>query len=121
LCDRYTDSTIAYQGYGQGLDIQLIEQLNQIATGGLASDLTLWLDLDVEVGLARMQQRGDADRMEQRNLKFHSAVRQGFQALATANADRIVRIDARGSEVDVQKQIQSVLSHYLSVWHEEVI
>jgi dTMP kinase len=117
LCDRYTDSTIAYQGYGQGLEIQLIEQLNQIATGGLTSDLTLWLDLDVEVGLARMQQRGHADRMEQRHLKFHHAVHQGFHALATANPERIVRIDARGSAADVQNQIQAVLSRYLKMWY----
>ncbi len=58
LCDRYVDSTIAYQGYGRGLDMNLIHQLNQIATGGLISDLTIWLDVDVEVGFAR--KRGDA-------------------------------------------------------------
>ena len=55
LCDRFTDSTIAYQGYGRGLNLNLIKQLNEIATGGLESDLTLWLDINVEAGLARVR------------------------------------------------------------------
>jgi len=64
LCDRYTDSTIAYQGYGRGLSFNLINQLNQIATGGLESDLTIWLDVDVEVGLSRKRGQSAPDRIE---------------------------------------------------------
>jgi dTMP kinase len=105
LCDRYTDSTVAYQGYGRGLDQTLIHQLNQIATQGLQPDLTLWLDLDVEIGLGRAQERGKRDRIEQADLSFHQAVRQGFQALAAAAPDRVVRIDA---SVDVETVAQSV-------------
>ena len=84
LCDRYTDSTVAYQGYGRQLDLLLINQLNQIATGGLKSDLTLWLEVPPVVGLARMHQRGKADRMEQANEAFHQRVSKGFAALAGA-------------------------------------
>ncbi|MBD3881803.1 dTMP kinase [Phormidium tenue FACHB-886] len=117
LCDRYTDSTIAYQGYGRGLDRSLIEQLNQIATQGLTSDLTLWLDVDVETGLTRAKQRsGGGDRMEQATLEFHYRVQQGFRELAANNPDRIVRIDASLDEMAVFEQIQSVLQQYLSQW-----
>jgi dTMP kinase len=82
LCDRFTDSTIAYQGYGRGLNLNLIKQLNEIATGGLESDLTLWLDINVEAGLARVRARSGCDRIEQADLKFHHQVQQGFAELA---------------------------------------
>lgn len=82
LCDRYTDSTVAYQGYGRQLDLPLIHQLNQIATGGLKSDLTLWLNVSPAIGLARMHQRGQADRIEQASSAFHQRVYDGFAALA---------------------------------------
>ncbi|MBE9127907.1 MULTISPECIES: dTMP kinase [unclassified Coleofasciculus] len=109
LCDRYTDSTIAYQGYGRGLDLALIEQLNQVATGGLESDLTLWLDVNAETGLKRARQRGAADRMEQAELAFHQRVEQGFAKLALSYPDRIVRIDASQDEDAVQLVIRDVL------------
>ena len=109
LCDRYTDSTIAYQGYGRGFDLGLIEQLNLIATGGLKSDLTLWLDIDVEQGLARAQGRGIKDRIEQAELAFHQRVQQGYKELAKAYPQRIKRVDASLSEVAVQEQIQAIL------------
>ncbi len=117
LCDRYTDSTIAYQGYGRGLDLHLIDQLNHTATAGLESDLTLWLDLDVETGLARTRQRGMIDRMEQADLSFHQSVQQGFVTLAQRYPQRIVRIDAAGAEPDVAKQIQAVMSQRLTAWY----
>lgn len=116
LCDRYTDSTVAYQGYGRELDLNLIHQLNHIATQGLESDLTLWLDLSAETGLARTRQRGAADRIEQADLAFHQRVQQGFTDLAGMHAHRIVRIDASGSEVEVSHQIQAILAQYLIAW-----
>jgi dTMP kinase len=109
LCDRFTDSTIAYQGYGRGFDRDEIDQVNQLATGGLESDLTCWLDLDVEVGLQRVLRRGKPDRMEQATLDFHQRVRQGYQELANSYPNRIVRIDASQSEVAVQTEIQGIL------------
>ncbi len=117
VCDRSTASTVAYQGYGRGLDLGLIDQLNTIATGGLDSDLTLWLDLEAEVGLARAQRRSLADRMEQNTLAFHQRVQQGFAALATAHPHRIVRIDANQSEEKVAASIQQVVQHHLARWY----
>lgn len=109
LCDRYCDSTIAYQGYGRGFDLNLIEQLNQIATGGLTSDLTFWLDVAVETGLNRVQTRGTRDRLEQAELGFHHRVREGFFALAQAHPERIQRIDANSAENEVFQAIQGIL------------
>ncbi|KOP28121.1 thymidylate kinase [Hapalosiphon sp. MRB220] len=116
LCDRYTDSTIAYQGYGRGLDMSLIDKLNSIATNGLESDITLWLDLDVEVGLAR--KRGTSttlDRIEQEAIAFHRRIQQGYAELAKTYPRRIVRIDANANVEIVQKQIQKVLTQKLKV------
>mgnify|MGYP002785258568 CR=1 FL=1 len=117
LCDRYTDSTIAYQGYGRGLDRTLIDQLNHIATNGLQSDLTVWLDLDADLGLARTQKRGASDRIEQADQAFHHRVRQGFAALAQQHTSRIVRVDASLSEEDVSAQIQKQLSAAFVRWY----
>jgi dTMP kinase len=117
LCDRYTDSTIAYQGYGRGLDRPLIDQLNSIATSGLTSDLTLWLDVDVEVGLRRAQQRGIHDRMEQATIGFHQRVQHGFQSLAQSDPQRIVRVDASQNEQAVAKQIQAIVQQKLVEWY----
>ncbi len=116
LCDRFTDSTVAYQGYGRGLDRHLIDQLNQIATGGLQSDLTLWLDLDVELGLARARKRAAHDRIEQTPLSFHRRVQQGFTELAQAHPNRIVRIDASQTPNQVATQIQTILQQRLEEW-----
>lgn len=117
LCDRYTASTVAYQGYGRSLDLPLIHQLNQIATGGLQSDLTIWLDLDISVGLTRTQKRGQADRMEKNDHRFHERVRQGFQVLHQANPERMVKIDAEASQPDVAQKIQQVVDEQLSQWY----
>lgn len=117
LCDRFTDSTIAYQGYGRNLDRALIEQLNQIATNGLQSDLTLWLDVDVETGLSRAQRRGASDRMEQATLAFHRRVQQGFIELAQAFPDRIARIDASRSPEEVASEVQAVVTARLREWY----
>ncbi|AFY67213.1 thymidylate kinase [Geitlerinema sp. PCC 7407] len=117
LCDRFTDSTVAYQGFGRGLDGELIAQLNAIATAGLTSDVTLLLDLPVTVGLARTQRRGQADRMEQANQAFHERVQAGFRALAAAHPERMVAIDAGGSEAQVAQEIQTVMTERLCLWY----
>jgi dTMP kinase len=118
LCDRYTDSTVAYQGYGRGLDLGLINQLNEIATQRLKPDLTLWLDLDVEIGLSRANARGKKDRIEQADLAFHKAVRRGFEELAVENPHRIKRIDAGGSIDAVSTAIQAALETAFSEWNQ---
>jgi dTMP kinase len=116
LCDRYTDSTITYQGYGRGLDLNLIHQLNQIATQGLESDLTLWLDVDVEIGLTRTRNRGKMDRMEQANLEFHQRVQQGLKKLAQSRPGRIVPIDGMLDIDQVTERIKLVLIRKFTDW-----
>ncbi|MBS3026961.1 MAG: dTMP kinase [Dolichospermum sp. DET50] len=109
LCDRYTDSTIAYQGYGRGLNMSIINQLNQIATGGLESDLTIWLDVDVEVGLSRKRGQATLDRIEQETIAFHRRVQEGYTELAGSYPSRIMRVDGTSSQDIVQKSIQEIL------------
>lgn len=110
LCDRYTDSTIAYQGYGRGLSLDLIHQLNNIATQGLQPDLTLWLDVEPEIGLSRAQARSRKDRIEQSDLIFHKAVRNGFHDLFQQNPERIKRIDASQDIEIVFRMVKKVLA-----------
>jgi dTMP kinase len=118
LCDRYIDSTVAYQGYGRGLDLAQIDQLNLVATGGLVPDLTLWLKLDAATGLARTRQRGAADRMEQADLAFHQRVQRGFETLATQHPERIVAINAAAPVEAVAADIFAVVEGYLQQWYE---
>lgn len=104
VCARYADSTLAYQGYGAGLDLDLLRRLEAIATGGLKPDLTILLDLPVDVGLTRKRRgRGPLTRFESRlDLAFHRRVRDGFLALASAEPGRWRVVDAarsRGSVV----------------------
>jgi len=101
ICDRFTDATAAYQGFGRSLDLDLIGALRRLATGGLTPDLTVLLDCPEEVGLARAMARINAtlgareERFEQESLRFHRAVREGYLSLAAAEPDRFVVIDGR--------------------------
>ena len=117
LCDRFTDSTIAYQGYGRGFDLDEIDRVNKLATGGLQSDLTFWLDLDVTIGLQRVLSRGKPDRMELATLDFHQRVRQGYQELANIYPNRIIRIDANRSQSVIQMEIQAILIQAKWLWN----
>jgi dTMP kinase len=94
ICDRFSDSTVAYQGYGRKLDRKTIADLNALAQQGITPQVTLWLDLPVSAGLARTRKRGAADRLEAEKLAFHERVRTGFRAVAKANPERVVKIDA---------------------------
>lgn len=121
LCDRYTDSTIAYQGFGRRIKTDLVEQLNAIATNGLQSDLTLWLDVPVSIGLQRAQRRGTIDRMEQSDLEFHQRVQQGFVELARLYPQRIVRVNANQPVAAVAQDIQIILQQQFSRWYPTVL
>jgi dTMP kinase len=111
LCDRYIESTIAYQGYGRNLDLGLIHQLNKIATGGLESDLTLWIDVDVEEGLTRKRSNLDVfDRIEQETIAFHRRVQQGYQELAKSYPARIVPVDGSLDPETVHKSMREIIS-----------
>jgi dTMP kinase len=102
VCDRFADSTLAYQGFGRGLDFALIRRLNNEATGGLKPDLTLLLDLSPEAGLTRQGAQLDVTGREP--VEFHQRVREGFQALAQEEPERFLVIDAalRPDEVTMQ-------------------
>ncbi|MDE2060122.1 MAG: dTMP kinase [candidate division NC10 bacterium] len=115
LCDRFTDSTVAYQGYGRSLDLDLIQRLNRFATGDLAPDLTILLDLDPRIGLMRCRRGVGADtsaglntesscwdRIESEPLDFHQRIREGYLALAREESDRIAVIDATLSVAGIE-------------------
>ena len=113
LCDRYADSTMAYQGYGRGLDRDALAALTAVATGGLRPDLTLLLDLDVERGLARRRDEGEEmNRLDLETLEFHRRVRAGYLALAAADPTRWQIIDADRPPAAVQDDLRRlVLAH----------
>jgi len=111
LCDRFTDSTVAYQGYGRGLDLELIARLNALGADSLAPDLTFLFDLDPAVGLVRAAERLSSprkagDRMEGEVLAFHQRVRAGYRALATAEPTRFVVLDASRGIVDIEAEVR---------------
>jgi len=117
LCDRFTDSTLAYQGYGRGLNLGWLRQLNETAGAGIRPDLTFLFDCPVQVGLARTAQRraqatldrAPEDRFEREKLEFHERVRRGFLELARTEPGRFQVIDASGPEEQVTRQIRDVI------------
>ena len=116
LCDRHTDSTLAYQGYGRGIDLQLLRRLNDMASQGIKPDLTLLLDCPVEIGLSRTTQRRSQtaagqseDRFEREKLDFHERIRAGFLELARAEPDRFRIINAAGSAQAVAEDIKNII------------
>lgn len=116
LCDRYTDSTLAYQGYGRGLDPEHLRRINDMATGGLLPDLTLLLDLPVHCGLERAGLRNREEgtvlsegRFDAESLEFHERVRQGYRALAVDEPERFAIIDAAQPPEDVMLQCLSAV------------
>jgi len=113
LCDRFTDSTIAYQGYGRGLDSEVIDQLKQLVQKGLEPDCTFLLEAPLTVGMSRARGRADAageavDRFETEQVAFFEAVQRGFDELAK-QYQRIVRVDAARPLVEVQADIEQRL------------
>ncbi|HNS07567.1 MAG TPA: dTMP kinase [Anaerolineaceae bacterium] len=110
ISDRYADSTLAYQGYGHGLDLKVLRGILDFATGGLTPDLTLLLDVDVETGLSRRQQGGgEWNRLDDYALAFHRRVRDGYLELAAAEPQRWVRIDASQAPQIVQQHMQEAV------------
>ena len=115
LCDRYYDSTLAYQGYGHGLDLETLRLITNFATEDLRPDLTLLLDIDAEAGLARRQQGGvEWNRLDDYALAFHQRVRDGYLKLAAAEPDRWVTFDAGQDKHTVAAAIQQVVSERLA-------
>jgi dTMP kinase len=115
ISDRYADSTLAYQGYGHQVDIDTLSVLVTFATGGLKPDLTILLDVDVEIGLRRKELKGEWNRLDAYNLEFHQRVRQGYRQLVQAEPKRWEVIDASQSPVQVQNEIRRVVTERLPI------
>ena len=111
LCDRHTDSTVAYQGYGRGLDIEQINMLNRIATNNIKPDLTLLFDVDIETSMKRVGNQ--QDRMEKSGKEFFNKVRNGYLELAKQEPDRIKVIDTAKSITEVQKDVTKIINKYI--------
>jgi dTMP kinase len=116
VSDRFSDSTRAYQGWGQGVALETLDQLEAMVVADTRPDLTLMLDVAPEVGLARAEGRGQgADRYEAMDLAFHQRLRAGYRAIAESAPERCVLIDARGSEDAVAAEIRSAVHARLGV------
>jgi dTMP kinase len=110
LCDRYADSTIAYQGYGRMLDLAALQQITDFATGELKPDLTFLLDIDVERGLARrVTGQAEMNRLDLEEIEFHKRVREGYHKLAQSEPQRWCIIDADRSVGSVQADLQQII------------
>ena len=109
ISDRYVDSTLAYQGYGRGLPMDLLRAVAELATGGLTPDLTLFLDVPVTLGLERVGKRGRHDRLESERLEFHERVRRGYLDLIAHEPRRWVLIDGEGSEDEVAARVEAAV------------
>ncbi len=122
LCDRFVDSSLVYQGIGRGIGVEEVAEMNRFATEGLKPDVTLYLDVESEVGLERIKQnQGNRqyDRLDQETLAFHRQVREGYLTLLEKYPERITRIDANQSLADVVEDTwrqleQFIAQHYAS-------
>jgi dTMP kinase len=124
VCDRFADSTYAYQGYGLGRDLDELKVITRIATGGLTPDLTILLDLPVEVGLGRkrfgeapgtVQDAAEWNRLDAREISFHQRVRAGYHELCKVDTERWLMFDAQRDRDDLTASIQKAVQHRLSI------
>jgi len=114
LCDRFTDSTLAYQGCGRGLDTAIVRDLDRIACQGLRPATTILIDIDLETSLSRAKRRNERygqseSRIDDESAAFHESVRKGYLALAAAEPERFIVIDGRAAIGDVARQIRGAL------------
>lgn len=116
LIDRFIDSSIAYQGFGRGLDVADINWLNQFATDGLKPDLTLYFDIDTDEGLARIARNAnrDVNRLDMEKVDMHKRVRQGYLAILEQETDRFVKIDA-------SQPLEAVIADALAVIEKRLL
>jgi len=116
LCDRFTDSTLVYQGCGRGLDPAIVLDLDRIACQGLRPSTTILIDIDLETSLSRAKRRNERygqseSRIDDESAAFHESVRKGYLALAAAEPERFIVIDGRAAIGDVARQIREALKH----------
>jgi len=120
VCERYVDASLAYQGYARGLGVEIVRAVNEVATRGLVPDLTVMLDIDPAVGMARARQaegkegrRGRGDRLEQEDLAFFTRVREGFLSIASEERDRIRLVDGNRQPQVVHGEIVGLVEAFL--------
>lgn len=114
LCDRFSDSTFAYQGYARGLSLKRLRDFNRFATAGLAPDLTLLFDLPIRTGLRRRRRDGaEQNRLDREGSRFHERVRKGFLELAVRNPRRIKLIDARRDQDLIAEEVAAIVLKFL--------
>jgi dTMP kinase len=115
LCDRFSDSTFAYQGFARGLELQWLREANEVATGGLTPDLTVVLDLPVSVGLARRRtDREQQNRLDRETERFHRRVRQGFLTLAAEEPGRMKIINANRPAQEVRDELSEIVVGWMA-------
>ena len=115
ISDRFGDATAAYQGYGRGLDLELIRRLNHVATGGLVPDLTIVLDVPIKVGLGRARRRRRSmDRLEIESLEFHQRVREGYLTIAKEEPNRFAVINSRRNPKRVHDEIRELVNQRIT-------
>jgi dTMP kinase len=115
LCDRFIDSSLAYQGYARGIGIDEVYNLNLFATGGLLPDLTIYIEINPEVGFSRMKKnRRELDRLELESISFHKAVHEGYQLIAKRFKDRIVTINGEKTPQDVIGEAKEVVLDFIN-------
>lgn len=112
ICDRYVDSSMVYQGYAGGMPLELLAQINEMATGGLKPHRTIVLDLSPDVARSR-RSSAEADRMEQKDDWFHEQVREGYLEIAKSEPRRVKVVDASGTVEGVQEQIRKLVDEVL--------
>jgi dTMP kinase len=115
VSDRFADSTLAYQGYGKGVPFDELWSLHRIALGDFAPDLTMILDVPVEIGLARAASRSPADRFERLGRDFHERMRQGFRQIAADSPSRCVLIDGSGDPLSVHRRMIDTVAQRLGI------
>lgn len=111
LCDRHIDSTIAYQGYGRGIDIEQLKNQNNLATSGFKPNLTIIFDIDVETSMARVGK--EKDRLESAGKEFHERVRRGYLEIAKSEPDRVKVIDAKNSIENIFEQVKNIVNNLI--------
>ncbi len=119
ITDRFSDSTAAYQGYGRGIDLNLIDSLDVVATSRLRPHLTILLDIDVEVGLMRNRNIQKRDRLELEDISFHQKVRAGFLSIAAREQERIRVVDCSGNVAEVHRKVVGVVDVFLDTLRSE--
>lgn len=109
ICDRYSDSTVVYQGHGRKLDMRFVNKAAKASTLGTVPDITFLINLPVRVGLSRLKERGDETKIDEEPIEFHELIRQGYMVLARREPERIIKINGERSVEEVHEDIKKII------------